>query len=98
MLHELLSIWQVKHFIDIRNLFDNFKVYEAWKNDEANMELTNAPCQCNTCVKNLHHFEWCNRVMRQRKEEQKEYTCPDCQKSIDKFVFEKHLDTCTKKQ
>ena len=48
--------------------------------------------------KNLHNFEWCNRVMCQRKKGQKKYTCPGCQKSIDKFVFEKHLDTCTKKQ
>ena len=92
------KIRDLHHFIDIRNLFDNFKVYEAWKNDEASMELTNVPCQCNTCVKNLHNIEWCNRVMRERKKGQKEYTCPGYQKFIDKYVFEIHLDTCTKKQ
>ena len=68
------------YFTEVRNLFDSFKIYEVWKNGEGNMELSNAPCQCNTCVENLHHFQWCNRVMRQRKEEMKEYTCPGCQK------------------
>ena len=46
------------YFTEVQNLFDRFKIYKDWKNDEKNMELLNAPCQCNTCVKNLHKIEW----------------------------------------
>ena len=85
-----------KWFVEIKNLFENIKVYESWQKSDFYLDVPNIPCHCNTCIKKQHDILWCDRVVRQRQEQRDEYTCPGCQKNFHKDIFDKHYDICTR--
>ena len=72
-------------------------IYETWRDNAKQLEMTNEPCQCDTCFYKQHDIFRCHRVIRQMNDKEAKFTCPGCQKNLDKNHFKKHYDNCTKK-
>ena len=83
-------------FTGIKHLFADVNVYESWRDKSLYIYLPNVPCKCSVCTRKQHDILWCERIVRQREALNDEYTCPGCQKSISKDIFEEHHDICIK--